>query len=100
MVCGKHDRRPTSRYGKLDILKHQSPEEWPAEIELAADISVRFDDALRRIRHDRKIQPTVHAFERDYLARMLGAVEAAAELAAGRAKFLALRLVAIEYEFH
>src|SRR3989344_382488 len=98
MVCGENDGRATLGYSIFNILEHQAAKERPAEIELAADIAVRFDHSLRCVGHDGQIQPSIHALERDNFAGVLRAVQAPGELRARRAKFGTLLPIAIQYE--
>ncbi len=82
----------------LYVFEHEPAEKWPAEIEFAADIAVRLDNALRGVRHESQIEAAVHALQRKYLARVLSAIQPARELRARRAEFGTLLFVAIEYE--
>jgi len=98
MIGRKHDGRPAFRYRIFDIVENEAPEERPAEIEFAANIAVRFDDTWRRLRHDGKVEAAIHALERDDLARMLCAVQAAGKGRTGRTELGAHLPIALENE--
>ena len=93
MIGDEQQDAPAIAHAALHVTGKHFTEMWPAKVEHAAEITEGLDDAKRRIRRDRDIDASIHAFQHGNGRRMPGQIALARQpvLRAAKARGIVTR---------